>query len=50
MRVTAGETYDFAAQVRNVAGNSKVEVQLVGTDGTTLASAVLGGFRRGGRK
>jgi alpha-L-arabinofuranosidase len=41
MGVKAGESYDFSAQIRNVDGNSKVVVQLVGADGTTLAAAPL---------
>jgi alpha-L-arabinofuranosidase len=41
MGVTAGDTYNFSAQLRNVDGASHVVVQLVGTDGTTLAAAPL---------
>jgi alpha-L-arabinofuranosidase len=41
MGVRAGDAYDFSAQLRNVDGNAKLVVQLVGADGTTLTSAPL---------
>jgi alpha-L-arabinofuranosidase len=44
MGLKAGDAYDFSAQIRNIDGNSKVTVQLVGNDGTTLASAQLTGL------
>ena len=43
MGVRAGDTYDFSAQIRNVQGNAKLVVQIVGADGATLASAPLTG-------
>jgi alpha-L-arabinofuranosidase len=44
MGVKAGEAYDFSAQIRHVEGSSNVVVQIVGADGTTLASAPLSGL------
>jgi alpha-L-arabinofuranosidase len=44
MGVRAGESYDFSAQIRAVSGKPNVSVELVGTDGTTLASAHLDGI------
>lgn len=41
MGVAKGEKYNFSAQLRNVEGNAKIVVQLVGADGTLLASAPL---------
>ncbi len=44
MGVTAGDVYSFSAQVRNIDGASRVSVQIVGNDGTLLASAPLTGL------
>ncbi len=44
MGVTAGENYDFSAELRNVEGNTRVTVELVAGDGTTLATAKLTGL------
>jgi len=44
MGVRAGEAYDFSAQARLVSGRSRVSIELVGSDGTTLATANLGGL------
>jgi len=44
MGVTAGETYDFSVEVRNVEGTPPVTVQLVGADGTILAADQLSGL------
>src|SRR5947208_3399117 len=41
MGVTRGEAYDFSAQIRTVSGTPRVNVQLVGEDGTLFASAPL---------
>jgi alpha-L-arabinofuranosidase len=38
-----GETYDFSADLRVAAGSPRVTVELVGEDGTTLASGRLEG-------
>ncbi len=43
MGVRAGESYDFSAQMRAVAGSPGVRVELVGPDGRLLASARLPG-------
>jgi len=42
--VHEGETYDFSADMRRVAGEPKVAVQLVGQDGTVLDSIHLTEF------
>ena len=44
MGVRQGETYDFSAQVRGVAGTPKLSVRLYSGDGAVLASADLGNF------
>jgi alpha-L-arabinofuranosidase len=44
MGVKAGEAYDFSAQIRRIAGRSRVTVEIVGSDGTTLADARLEGI------
>jgi alpha-L-arabinofuranosidase len=44
MGVTAGEAYDFSAQLRAVDGTPRVTVELVAADGTTLASTPLTGI------
>ena len=44
MGVRAGEAYDFAARVRQVAGTPKLVVRLYGGDGTVLDTAELTGF------
>ena len=41
MGIHGGEDYDFAAQIRIMEGTPKVTVEIVGNDGTTLASGVL---------
>ncbi len=41
MGLKAGELYNFSTQIRRVQGNPSIVVQLVGHDGTTLASAPL---------
>jgi alpha-N-arabinofuranosidase len=44
MGVRRGEAYDFSAQVRGVAGNLKLTVQLYGGDGTLLDAVDLRNF------
>jgi alpha-N-arabinofuranosidase len=44
MGLRAGEAYDFSARIRGVEGSPKVSVELVGSDGTTLDSALLEGI------
>jgi alpha-L-arabinofuranosidase len=44
MGVRQGAAYDFSAQVRNVAGEPVLRVQLYGGDGTVLDSVDLGHF------
>jgi alpha-L-arabinofuranosidase len=44
MGVRAGEAYDFSARIRRISGRSRVSVEIVGSDGTTLASENLGGL------
>jgi alpha-L-arabinofuranosidase len=44
MGLRAGDAYDFSAQIRRADGSPKVTVELVGSDGTTLASAQLEGM------
>jgi alpha-N-arabinofuranosidase len=44
MGVRRGEAYDFSAQVRGVAGNPKLTVQLYGGDGTLLDAVDLRNF------
>jgi alpha-L-arabinofuranosidase len=44
MGVRAGEAYDFSLQIRGVEGSPRVTVELVGSDGTTLAAARLEGM------
>src|SRR5262245_18223380 len=41
MGVREGEAYDFSTRVRVVDGRPRVTIELVGSDGTTLASARL---------
>ena len=41
MGLRKGETYDFSADVRIAAGSPRVTIELVGSDGTTLASGRL---------
>ena len=43
MGLRKGETYDFSADLRIVSGAPRVTVELVGADGTTLASGRLTG-------
>ncbi|HEY2759908.1 MAG TPA: alpha-L-arabinofuranosidase C-terminal domain-containing protein, partial [Pirellulales bacterium] len=43
MGVHQGEAYDFSAQIRGVEKSPRVTVEIVGSDGTTLASAPLEG-------
>ena len=50
MGVRAGEAYDFSAQIRAVEGAPKVTVEIVGSDGTTLATAPLHGIASGWKK
>jgi alpha-L-arabinofuranosidase len=50
MGVRAGESYDFSAQVRRVAGAAAVLIELVANDGDTLAEARLGELSPGWRK
>jgi alpha-L-arabinofuranosidase len=45
-----GEYYDFSAQIRGVSGAPLVNIQLYGSDGTLLASALLKGFSSGWKK
>ena len=44
MGLRAGEAYDFSVRIRGHEGAPKVAVELVGSDGTTLASAPLEGI------
>jgi alpha-L-arabinofuranosidase len=44
MGVRAGEAYDFSAQIRGVAGEPALQVQLYGGDGTLLDSIELTNF------
>lgn len=44
MGIRRGETYDFSAQVRGVAGTPELRVQLYGGDGTLLDSVPVKGF------
>jgi alpha-L-arabinofuranosidase len=44
MGVREGEAYDFSAEIRGVEGGPKVTVEIVGSDGTTLAMAPLEGI------
>jgi alpha-N-arabinofuranosidase len=43
MGLRKGETYDFSADLRIAAGTPRVTIELVGSDGTTLASGRLDG-------
>jgi alpha-L-arabinofuranosidase len=47
MGVRAGEAYDFSVQIRGIEGSPRVIVELVGSDGTTLAAARLEGIASG---
>jgi alpha-L-arabinofuranosidase len=44
MGVRQDEAYDFSARIRGVEGSPRVTVELVGSDGTTLAAARLEGI------
>ncbi len=44
MGVREGESYEFSAQIRAVEGTPKVTIEIVGSDGTTLAAAPLEGI------
>lgn len=44
MGVRAGEAYDFSAQARRISGRSRVSIEIVGSDGTTLATANVDGM------
>jgi alpha-L-arabinofuranosidase len=50
MGVRRGETYDFSAQIRGVAGSPVLRVQLYGGDGTLLDSVELQNFSSGWKK
>jgi hypothetical protein len=50
MGVRAGDAYDFSAQVRTAEGTPRVSVEIVGADGTTLASAPLNGVTSSWKK
>ncbi len=50
MGVKAGEAYDFSVQIRGVAGQPVLKVELFGGDGTLLDSADLKNFSDGWQK
>ena len=50
MGVRKGEEYDFSAQIRGVANQSALKIQLYGGDGTLLDSVELSGFSPGWKK
>jgi alpha-L-arabinofuranosidase len=47
MGVRAGELYDFSAQIRGIEGSPRVTVEIIASDGTTLAEARLSGISSG---